>query len=173
MRLVLVSVLTLTAAILGGCATAYQLTGFRGGFSETQLSQNVYQVQFSGNAFTSGERASDFALLRSAELCLMAGYRYFIVADAKSYQSLSTYTTPTSSETSGSANVHGNSANFTSTTTTTGGETYVFSKPGQSMLVAFYNTPPENLGFVYEARFIDTSLREKYELDPLDASSQE
>ena len=156
--------LLLSAAVLSGCATAYQSVGFMGGFSETQLSENVYRVRFNGNGFTSAERASDFALLRSSGLCLKAGYQYFIVSDAESWQELSEYTTPTQSQTYGQGNVMGDSVYVSSTTTTTGGQTYVISKPGHSMLVAFFKTPPENLGFVYEASFIDTSLREKYGL---------
>ena len=99
--------LLLSAAVLSGCATAYQSVGFMGGFSETQLSENVYRVRFNGNGFTSAERASDFALLRSSGLCLKAGYQYFIVSDAESWQELSEYTTPTQSQTYGQGNVMG------------------------------------------------------------------
>lgn len=164
MRPSFVLTLLLSAAFLSGCATGYQSVGFAGGFSETQLSENVYRVRFNGNSFTSAERASDFALLRSAELCLEAGYEYFTMHDAESSQELSEYTTPTQSQTYGQGNVIGDSVYVSSTTTTTGGQTYVISKPGHSMLVAFFETPPENLGFVYQASFIDTSMREKYGL---------
>ena len=162
-RSVLVPAL-LVAVISGGCATGYQPTGFAGGFSETQLSENVYQVRFNGNGFTTSERASDFALLRSADVCLRDGYRYFIVADAESSEKIGTYTTPIQSTTQGLGTVIGTNVYSSSTTTTTGGQTYVISKPGHSMLVAFYNTPPNDLGFVYDARFIDASVREKYGL---------
>lgn len=33
-------------AVMFGCATAYQRVGFSGGFSETQLGENVFQVSF-------------------------------------------------------------------------------------------------------------------------------
>lgn len=164
MRGAVVVVPLLWAAALSGCATAYQSDGFAGGFSETQLSENVYRVRFNGNSSTTTERASDFALLRSAELCLTTGYQYFVVFGEESEQQLTEYTTPTQSQTYGQGTVTGNSVFVSSTTTTTGGQTYVISKPGHSMLVAFFKTPPDDLGFVYEASFIDTSLREKYGL---------
>src|SRR5437764_1386447 len=50
------------------CATPYQRHGFTGGFSESQLDENVFRVNFRGNGYTSPERAADFTLLRSAEL---------------------------------------------------------------------------------------------------------
>ena len=77
------------AILVTSCATAYRKVGLTGGFSETQLSENVFQVSFRGNGYTSRERASDFALLRSSELSLLNGYRYFIIIEAGQSSSLS------------------------------------------------------------------------------------
>ena len=75
-------VLILLFSFLQGCAASYQPRGETGeGFTETQLDKNVFRVSFSGNRYTDSERASDLALLRSAELTLLHGYTYFIVAD--------------------------------------------------------------------------------------------
>ena len=75
-------VLILLFSFLQGCAANYQPRGQTGeGFTETQLDKNVFRVSFSGNKYTDSERASDFALLRSAELTLQHGYKYFIMAD--------------------------------------------------------------------------------------------
>ena len=52
---------------LTGCMTAYQPDGLTGGYSEVQLSENVWRVSFKGNGYTSRERAVDMALLRSAD----------------------------------------------------------------------------------------------------------
>ncbi len=60
--------LAIFAVILVGCATVYQRQSFTGGFSETQLGENIFQVSFKGNAYTSRKRASNFTLLRSAGL---------------------------------------------------------------------------------------------------------
>ena len=69
MKLRIFSLIPLAAALLG-CATAYQPQGLSGGFTETQLAPDVWRVSFSGNGYTKGERAEDFAMLRSAELTL-------------------------------------------------------------------------------------------------------
>lgn len=37
--------------ILSGCATAYQKESSTGGFSKTQLGDNIFQVSFKGNAY--------------------------------------------------------------------------------------------------------------------------
>lgn len=62
---------------LSGCATAYQSKGMTGGFSETHLSERVYQVRFRGNGYTSQDRVSEFILRRCAELTLEHGFRWF------------------------------------------------------------------------------------------------
>ncbi|WP_426269133.1 CC0125/CC1285 family lipoprotein [Dyella kyungheensis] len=71
------SATALVALALGGCATAYQSKGLTGGFSETVLSPDSFKINFSGNGFTSAERASDFAVLRAADKSLELGCNYF------------------------------------------------------------------------------------------------
>ncbi len=74
-----VSLVSALLAALAGCATAYQSEGLTGGFVSKQLANNKYLVTFSGNGFTTAERASDFAMMRGAQLALMHGYKYFVV----------------------------------------------------------------------------------------------
>lgn len=64
-----------------GCATGYEPVGWfeKGGYSEIQLAENVFEVRFLGNRYTDSARASDFALLRSAEVVLAHGFRFFVV----------------------------------------------------------------------------------------------
>ena len=71
--------------LLGGCATTYQPQGLSGGFSETQIDTNVFTVTFKGNGYTGQDKANDFTLLRSAELTLEHGFKYFVVVDALQY----------------------------------------------------------------------------------------
>jgi len=68
---------------LVGCAKAYQPKGLSGGFSETQVGENSFNVYFRGNGQTHEERAEDFTLLRSAEVALAHGYQYFIIVDSR------------------------------------------------------------------------------------------
>src|SRR5882724_2256033 len=79
----LVPLLTLILS-LAGCATTYQPQSFSGGFSETQLDKNVFRVSFKGNGYTQAERAEEMALLRSAELTLKNGFKYFVIIDGRS-----------------------------------------------------------------------------------------
>ncbi len=154
-------IITFVAIFIQGCATTYQRAGLTGGYSETQLDENVFKVSFRGNGYTERERVSDFTLLRSAELTLENGYKYFVIIDANSYTSNSTYTTPTTSHTTGSANVYGNSVYGRATTTTTGGQTYNISKPSSSNTIVCFKEKPDS-GFSYNAEFIYKNISEKY-----------
>lgn len=149
-------------ATLGGCATAYQ-TGnhFTGGFEETALAPNIYRVRFEGNGYTSASRAQDLALLRSADLTLQKGFKYFGLADANSSSSLSTYRTPTTTTTNANATAYGNSIYGTATSTTYGGNLMFVSKPSASNLVVMMNEKPEG-SLVFDAAFICDSIGPKY-----------
>jgi hypothetical protein len=164
-KLILIS---LAILFLQGCATTYQNDGFSGGYSETQLDENVFKVSFRGNGFTRRDKVADFTLLRSAELAIQNGYNYFVVIDANSYTSTSTHTTPTTTNTSASAYGTGNYAYGNATSTTTGGQTYNISKPSSSNTIICYKEKP-SAGFSYNANFIYKSLAEKYGINDQDS----
>ncbi len=145
--------------ILTSCATAYQREGSTGGYTETQLDENVFKVSFKGNGFTARDKAADFVLLRSAEVTLENGYNYFIIIDAKEFSKNSTYTEPTT--TYGTATAYGNTAYGTSTSY--GGPTYNISKPRASNTIILFKEKPQQ--FSYNAKFIKKSLREKHKLN--------
>lgn len=161
--------------ILGGCATAYQPQGMSGGFSSTQLDTNVFTVSFKGNGYTSREKANDYALLRSADITLAHGYKYFAIIDAQQYSINSTHSTPTTATTNinantyGSAYGYGNAATYnantygTATTTISGGETYNISKPRTSNTIVCFTEKPQ--GFSYNAEFIAKNLKAKYGIE--------
>ena len=154
--------LILAIVFIQGCATAYQKQGFSGGYTETQLDTNVFKVNFAGNGYTGRERASDFALLRCAELTLDNGYNYFATIDSNQSTTNSSYTTPT--QTYGTATAYGNTAYGTSTTY--GGQTFHISKPSSSHTIVCFKEKPK--GFSYNAKFIKKSLKAKYGLvDPI------
>lgn len=155
-------ILTIIFVLLAGCATAYKQEGFTGGFSETQLGENIFQVSFKGNAYTSRERASDFSLLRSAELAMENGYKYFIIVESEKYTKTGAYTTPTTSYTTGSAYATGNYAYGSATTTTSGGHTYVYSKPRSTNTIVCFKEKPNVDGLIYDAAFITQSIKKKY-----------
>lgn len=67
-----------------GCYTEYQCKGKRGGYSETQIDQNVWEVYIGVNRHTTDERASDYLRLRCAELTKNNGFIYFQISDSVS-----------------------------------------------------------------------------------------
>ena len=155
--------ITVAVLILQGCSTSYQKDGFfslTGGYSETQLDKNVFNVSFSGNGFTSQERTTNLTLLRSAELTLENGYQYFAIIEANSYTSNSTYTTPETYHTTGSLSSHGS---YSATTTKKGGQTYSISRPSTSNTIVCFKEKPEAI-FTYNASFIHKSIKAKYRI---------
>jgi hypothetical protein len=167
-----IATLLAITALLAACATPYQSQGMTGGYSETQLDINVFKVSFRGNGFTNSDRATDLTLMRSAEISLQRGFRYFVIVDSQQLQSISTHTTPNTfttninSTTIGNSNRVGNSINHTSntsgtaTTTQSGGETYIISKPRTANTIVCFEQKPE--GFSYNAELVLSSLKQKY-----------
>ena len=88
-RLAIIFILMVT-----GCATTYQSKGLTGGYSDTQLDKDVFRINFRGNAYTSGERAQDFVLLRASELTLENNFKYFAIIDTSSSSKITSFTTP-------------------------------------------------------------------------------
>ena len=165
----------LVLVLLQGCATAYQPQGLTGGFSSTQLDENVFQVTFKGNGYTARDKANDYTLLRSAELTLDNGYKYFVIVDAQQYTKNSTYTTPTTATTTLNANTYGTAHSYgqnttyygnttgTATTTYSGGQTYNIQKPRTSNTIVCFKQKPD--GFSYNADFVAKNIREKYGIE--------
>ena len=143
--------------LLASCATPYQPKGFAGGFSETQLSENVFRVTFTANGYSSRERAEDFALLRSADLALDHGFTHFAIVDGRQDTDYGVYTTPTQTQTTGWA------TGFPRTTTT-GGQSFMVRKPSATNTVVLLSGNPEGVPFIYDALFIRDTLASKYEL---------
>lgn len=156
------------------CATPYQPHGLAGGFSSTQLSENVFRVSFTGNGYTNAMKATDYTLLRSAELSAMNGFDYFTVVNENNTTSRSSYTTPVTANTNlttntyGNVSAYGNTARYnsnsygTATTTYSGGQTYNIAKPSSSNTIVCYKDKPN--GFHYNAAFLINSLKTKYNI---------
>lgn len=162
MRMVTVGLALAASLFIQGCATKYQPQGLSGGFSETKLDVNVWKVTFKGNGYTHPERASDFALLRSAELARENGYSYFIIVDSVERTRVSTSTTASSSVTTGSAYVSGNTVYGSARTNNFGGQTFSVSRPSATNTIVCYREKPDINVMVYNAEFIVNSLQSKY-----------
>lgn len=138
----------LIAAVCGAlaaCATPYQPSGFAGGFKETKLNADTYEITVGGNGYTSKQRVRDMALLRAAELTIKEGSSNFVVVNG---QTSSSYggTTPIV------ANRVGNTVTFS------GGEDIY--RPDSTMIIKIIRSKddpqyPNSL----DAKLIDSQLR--------------
>lgn len=163
----IIAILSLSILVTGcSSPTKYQPEGMTGGFTDTQLDKNIFRVTFKGNGFTSPERAQDLALLRSAELALKNGFNYFAIIDERARVSTGVVTTPTQSNTTGSATVIGSSVYGQSRTTTTGGIPIVISRPSTTNTIYCFVDRPSDSIYVYDARFLWESLSKKYGAAP-------
>lgn len=141
-------------------STPYQPDGYRGGYSETRLDENVYQVFFNGNANTALEKATDFCMLRSAELTTTQGFNYFIIVDSDSRENR-----VTQSGTS-QAQVYDPKGNdgYGKTTTVFVPQTYTLTKPSANQTIMMYKEKPNVQGLIFKSEFVAKSIREKYNL---------
>jgi hypothetical protein len=163
MKTLLAFLAFLGSALLFGCATAYNNTGFSGGYSDTQLAPDVFRITFSGNGFTSSDRAQDFALLRAADLTLSHRFRFFAIITGRSGGSVSSVTLPGSSYTTASATGYGGYAYGTATTTYTPPTNIPIFKPSSGLLIRCFTERPPS-GYVLDARFLSNSIRAKYHM---------
>lgn len=155
-KMILALILT---SLLTACATPYQSTGLRGGYSDTQLSSNTFQIYFRGNGYTSQHRSNDFALLHAAQLTIDHGFNYFTVSDEKTYTTTSTITTPKTT-TYYPGSIYGDN---TVSSISMGGGTENINHPHSVGIITCYKTKPSSAnGVVYDAKFIFNSLSQKY-----------
>ncbi len=100
-----------------------RIPGVQPGYVDEQLGSTTYQVRI-GEAWSSDwPNLEKFALYRAADVAQSKGFRYYAVLNASSYTNTYYITTPSTSFTSGTANVVGNTAYISSRTTTTPGVT--------------------------------------------------
>lgn len=147
--------------LISGCATRYQARGIAGGFSETHLETNVFEVHFAGNSHTSTERARDFALLRACELTLRYGYRFYAIVSEDHTPVISAYTT--GGRSSATASLSGNQPSYVASTTDAAPETHTMSTARCKLVIRCYPQRPENVE-AHDARLEQTDLRDKYHI---------
>jgi len=63
--------------VLCACVTAYQPSGFTGGYSDRKASEDVWTIHYGGNGYTTAETVQTFWLYHAAELTLSNGYDGF------------------------------------------------------------------------------------------------
>jgi hypothetical protein len=134
-------VVVLLALFLSACATPYQEMDFAGGYSETQLSENTFNVRFQGNGFTTAERVSDLALLRCAEVCMEHGFGFFVITERQSFDSEGMILPMTDQ-----------------------GEGMATRKARTLNAVTCFKVKPIDISNVYKAERISRTIRSKYDI---------
>jgi hypothetical protein len=82
-------------AILAACESPAPFSprdGNSTGYTDRQLAANRWRVTFKGNAATPRETVENYILLRSAQVTLQSGYRWFVF-DTRDTQANTTYHT--------------------------------------------------------------------------------
>ncbi len=140
------------ALAISGCATPYQRDGLRGGYNEVQLDKNIFRVSFQGNGYTAPRKVTDFILLRSAELTLENGFRYFQVVGITDETVRTAMPLPSTATTT----VAGNQA----TTIVNGGGFLGITFPSATQTIVCFKERPET--YAFDAKFVARSLGAAY-----------
>ncbi|MCS5663025.1 MAG: hypothetical protein NZ604_01895 [Flavobacteriales bacterium] len=92
MKQVNATVAMFLSVLLVSCTTGYRPLGDSGGYWDEQIepTNNRFTIGYDGNKWHSNpvnrkERVIDLALLRSAEVALENGFKYFVISDSKVY----------------------------------------------------------------------------------------
>jgi hypothetical protein len=151
-----------SSLLLTACATSYQPYSFigGGGYKDVQLAENVFKVTVEANGYTSSARASELALLRSADLALEHGFRYFIIGATADHSYSTSYTAPKNTN----VNVTSNGNTAYGTAKTYGGQTYNFNFPTPSMTTTAFKEKPTLQGTIYDAALVSKSLRKELDV---------
>ncbi len=143
-----IMVLFVVCILMSGC-TAYGPSGFSGGYSDKKTSRNTFDVLFSGNGYTSSQRAFDLCLLRGAELTINNGFIYFVVNSADSKIDSSTSMTVGNYVRTGSGGI------YTSSTTPV-------HKPSNNISIISFIRAPVQYKDYYHAREIVNKLSNEH-----------
>ncbi len=98
-----------------------------------------------------------------SKLARERGFTFFAVVDESNWSAIHTHTTPGQSYTSGTATVTGNYASHSGQTTYYPGQTFVMYKPRTGLVVRCFSERPQGV-YVFDAAFLERSLRRKYGL---------
>lgn len=139
-------------------ATRYEPEGYYGGYSSTQLATDVYRVSFKGNSQISFDRASDYLLLRSAEIAIENGFKYFVVVDKDGHIKNEQLDLPSYSYTTFSSDLS------SASTSTMPGGSYSLSKPRVFNIIKLLSNKPSGEKLFFDAVQLKSLLRSKYKL---------
>ncbi len=139
--IVIFSFLIVVMFIYSGCATMYQPMTWTGGYRDTQLQPDVFQIYVSGNAYISADQVFKYALVRSAELTLQNDCEYFYILNIS----------------------EGEKTSYSSSAATSGYVTNIWTtpitKPKITMIIKTVKEPEEGEEDPFEAQFIIDNVK--------------
>jgi len=150
--------------LLNACAFTSYTRMFGGyGYNDVPLSPDRYRVTFAGYQNDVPSKAADQALLRSAEVTLTKGYRYFVVVEERNDMLTSSYQVPATQTTETTSKVEGNETKSVSTTTYNEAKTVTQKQPATTLTIqCFHDKPAAAEGKVYDAQFLWAELGPRY-----------
>ena len=149
------------SVLVTACSTAYQHSDvFSYGFSEKQLSENVWRVTFEGNSSTSINEAYDKATLRAADIAISRGYAFFAINDVQNTINSTVQTLPGGNTATMATPLSGGPPVLVNTRSK--GMTFSSNYPTSTLTASMYKEKPEGISIAYEARYICTKLGSEY-----------
>ncbi|SEL84407.1 hypothetical protein SAMN05216359_11941 [Roseateles sp. YR242] len=164
------------AALLSACSmfSPYmRLTPGGQGYSDAQVGPDTFKVTFLATDAGGITTANDLVLLRSAEVTLTHGFRYFVVTsedrDVKtsSFDIAAQETTQSKTQVVKREEPGVRERTTTTTTTYTPAKTVVLNHPEVTQLIRCYTEPPKDAGgrMVYDADFLWKEIGRTYKVE--------
>ena len=160
MKISISKLASICSIFLAACASEYSAKGMFNGYSDVRLGENIFRVSFQGDGYDNRERVTDLSLLRSAEVAIEHGFSYFVIANVADNSTSAFYTTPQTTQTN--ATISGNTVSGNSTTY--GGQTFLITYPNTTNTIYCFKDKPQINGLVYEARYVVSSIKAKYQI---------
>ena len=156
--------------LFSGCATPYQkykTFPVDGGYRDLTIQDNMFKVSFIGNIYTAKDDVNNYALLRSAEMTLENGYKYFLILEGNTDERELTYTMPesyTASTIGMPATIPGQIDTQRTTIHKTGGGIYSYRMPICHLTIQCFEDKPSIDALIYNAEQVKNNLKSQYRI---------
>lgn len=124
------------------------------------IDDRTISISAGGTAFDNSSGVMHHVFLKSAQIALSHGFRYFQIVSDSRRTNVDYWVQPGQTQTTGQVNYFGNTANYTQTTNTTPETVTEFRKPHEDSIVRFYKegeVNPNQYGIWDAQRIIDAN----------------
>lgn len=144
---------------LAGCATGMSYHSWDStwqlGYTDTQLSENVYRVSYAGYNIPQNQ-CDDFAIMRASEIARQRGYKFFRIVSEKQSNQTQTFYMPGATQTTGTVASYGNVARVNATSYSSGFAGTI-NRPVSTFTVELLKDKVDSLG-ILDAEVVWNSL---------------